>query len=151
MAGVAAIGLATHSWVAEAAPINYATAGVAVATFSSGKYVVQITGSFTIDPDTLTESNVNLSLTSGDVGSPIINGTYSQIDPIAMPTSTSIIATLAGVFGVPYTLELQWQPLLPSNSPPPPTLIFIGSKYNIVPSIINTDSETLFGTLAGQA
>ena len=150
MAAATAICLTAPSWVVQAAPMNYAIAG-AFATFNAGENIVDITGTFTIDPDTSTESNVSIFLNPREVGSPIIKGTYGQTDPISMPSSTSIVATLTE-FLVPNTIVLQWQPLLPSNHPPPPTLIFIGSIYTVAHSITNPgDPIVLGGTLTGQA
>ena len=152
VAAAIAMGLSAHSWVAQAAPLDYVIQAGTIASFVQlpDVWVIDVSGSFTIDPATSTQSNVNLFLSPRDPNAPIIKGTYSELPALAQPTDTSIIATLAQ-FGVPYTVELTWLTLLPSNNPPPPTLIFSSITYNIVPSILNNNSETLEGGLTGFA
>jgi hypothetical protein len=72
---------------ARAIPIDYTVSGT---TDLTGGGTETITGSFTFDTATDTESNVSITLSGGDAS---LDGTYDQIAPVTSAFNNEITAT----------------------------------------------------------
>ena len=69
--------------------------------------LVDITGTFYYDSDTLTQAGVELQLIPRDENSPVLKGTYSEPDPHRMNVKQSIFATLLAADNR-YTIQMWW-------------------------------------------
>jgi hypothetical protein len=62
---------------------------------STPEFTVDVSGTFTFDETTSTESNVDLWLAPRQENSPVLTGTYSQIGPLKTSSPNSITASRA--------------------------------------------------------
>jgi hypothetical protein len=71
------------------------------------QHVVRVSGAFTYDEATSTESNLDIFLDPQEENTSIVRGPYSQKSPFKTPNPQSIVASAAGVQPM-CTVEVYW-------------------------------------------
>ena len=87
--------------------INYVVPNGCILWITPPDDFVDMSGTFTFDAATSTESKVNLFLNPRNQDSGIVKGFYSQLSPIKAPSASSLTAAAAGVQPM-CTLEFNW-------------------------------------------